>query len=348
MLMKAVRKLEHGNGFLGCVEVEEPKVSSNTVKIKVEYCGICGSDVHIVEGLEPIDNPLPLPVTLGHEFSGTIVEIGENVKNFKVGDRVTSNVCTNFCGKCINCLTESVYNCSQSKNMGYETDGAMAEYVCMEEFNVFKLPDNISFEEGAQVEPVCVAAHAVLECVDIKPTDIVVIMGAGPIGLLVLQFVKACGAKAILVGKSTSANKLALGKELGADYIFENDKCDVIKEVMIITGRKGADFVFECSGADICITQAIMMTRKKGTIVELAITSATGSTIHSYLYAVMNEMKIQFAFGHTYATWPKAIELMSTGKIRTKELVSHKFSFEDYDKAFHCKDQNKIKILLHP
>lgn len=346
--MKAIRKLDHGTGNLGYVETKEPKAYKNMVKIKIEYCGICGSDLHIVGGFEPPGAPLELPVTLGHEFSGTIVEVGDDVKNLKVGDRVTSAITTGYCGKCKNCLTGAISSCSESRNMGYETDGAMAEFVTVEEANVFKLPDNISFEEGAQVEPVAVAVHAVIECVDIKPTDTVVIMGAGPIGLLVLQFVKACGAKAILVGRSTSATKLELGKKLGADYTFQNDKCEIIKEVGVLTYGKGADYVFECSGADICITQAIMMTRKRGTIVELAITNPAGSTIKSYLYAVMNEMRIQFCYGHTLLTWPKAIDLMSSGVIKTKELVTHKFSFEDFDKAFSCKDKGKIKVLLHP
>jgi L-iditol 2-dehydrogenase len=346
--MKAVRKLERGAGHLECVEMDEPILTSGKVKIKVAYCGLCGSDSHIIGGYEPPGAQIPIPITLGHEYSGTVSAVGDGVKKFAVGDRVTGIVTTGFCGKCQSCLSGDIARCQESKNIGYETDGAMAEFICMEEGTTFKLPDNVSFEEGAQVEPAAVAAHAVLELVDLKPSDTVVIMGAGPIGLLVLQFVKACGAKTILVDVSSGKERLDLGKKLGADVIFENDKCELIKEVRTMTSGKGVDHVFECSGADICITQAIMMTRQAGTIVELAITNPAGSTIKSFLYAVMNNMRIQFAYGHNLGSWQKALQLMADGKINTKDLVTHTFGFEECNEAVACNDSNKVKVLLHP
>ena len=346
--MKAVQKLEHGVGYLGYVEVEEPKIAPGSVKIKVEYCGICGSDLHIVGGFETPTSPLPIPFTMGHEYSGTIAEIGDGVTQFKVGDRVTGIVTKGFCGKCRSCLMGDIGRCQDAINIGYECDGAMAEYICMPEGATFKLPDNVSLEEGALVEPAAVVAHAVLENVDIKPTDTVVVMGAGPIGLLVLQFAKACGAKTILADISSANARLELGKKLGADYTFENDKCNVIQEVRALTFGKGADFVFECTGVDIVITQSIMMTKRAGTIVELALTSAEGSNIKAYIVAVMQNMRIQFSYGHNLGTWKKTLQMMADGRINTKDLVTHKFKFEDFNEAFECNDANKIKVLLHP
>lgn len=345
--MYAVRKLEHGPGHVGCVEVPEPQVEPGKVKIKIAYCGVCGSDTHLVGGYEPPTAPLPIPFTLGHEFSGTVSEVGEGVTSLKVGDRVTANVTTGFCGKCQNCLTGAISACSESKNLGYETDGAMAEYICMEEGCVFKLPDSISLEEAALTEPCCVAAHAVLELTDLKPSDTVVVMGSGPIGLLVLQFVKACGARTVLT-VSKASSRMELGKKLGAEYAFAGDQCNVVQEVRKITGGKGADYVFECSGTDASIAQAIMMTRKRGTIVELAITNPNGSTIKPFLLAVMQEMRIQCSYGHSLATWPKVLRMMEDGKIDTKSIITHQFSFQQCDQAFACRDSNKLKILLHP
>jgi L-iditol 2-dehydrogenase len=261
---------------------------------------------------------------------------------------VTSNVSTGFCGKCYTCLSGNYYACPSNKNMGYETDGFMAEYAVIEAGIVFKLPDNISFEEGAQIEPACVAAYAVLEKVDLRPDDTVVIMGAGAIGLLTLQFVKLCGAKAIIVDLSTATSRLKLAKKYGADHILENDKVEAISEVRKLTDGKGADYVFECTAAEPCINQATLMVRRLGTIVMLGITSPDGTNFKYFLNTIMQGDNIVCSFGHRIATWPRVIKLISEGKISVKELITHKFKFEQYEEAFNLKDPNRLKILLEP
>lgn len=348
IIMKAVRKVEHGPGHIKCVEIDEPKIKPGFVKIKIAYCGICGTDAHIIGGYEPPYAPLPVPFTMGHEFSGTVVEVGEGVTRIAVGDRVTSNVPTGFCGKCLDCLSGNMDLCQHGKNIGYETDGAMTEYFLMEEAQIFKLPDNVSLEEGALVEPACVAAQAVLEFADVKPTDTCVIMGAGPIGLIAMQFVKACGATAISIDLSAAANRLRLAKDLGADYVFENDKCDVVKEILTLTNGRGVDYVFELTGADACISQAILVTRRRGTIVEIGVPNPAGANIQAFMLAVMQSLRIQCSFGYTPATWAKVLKMMGEKRIRTAEMVSHKFSYDECDQAITCNDPGKMKILLHP
>jgi len=346
--MRAVRKTDHGAGHVECVEIDEPKIRKGCVKIKVEYCGICGSDSHIFGDFETPTAPLPIPFTFGHELSGTIVEIGEGVEKFNVGDRVTSNVITGYCGRCEACVSGHPGLCKHSHNAGYECDGAMAEYFVIEEGMVFALPDNISFEEGAQVEPACVAAHAVLELCNIKPSEVCVIMGCGPIGLLVLQFAKACGAECVCVDVSKFQNRLDLAKKYGADYVFANDQAHVVEEVRRLTKGQGVSYVFECTGDDMCFDQAVMMSKVHGKIVEIAITNDAGSTHRAFLLAVMMGLDIQCSFGHSYDTWPKVLQMMAEGKINTKDLVSHKFVFEDINKAIELDDPAKLKILMHP
>ena len=346
--MKAIKKMDHGHGHLALVETDEPAVRPGTLKIKVEACGICGSDLHIVEGFEPPGISYPFPVTLGHEYSGTVVEVGEGVTNFSVGDRVTSNVSTGFCGKCYMCLSGNYYACPTNRNMGYECDGFMQEYVVVDAGIAFKLPESISFEEGAQVEPICVAAFAVFEKASLKPNDVCVIMGAGTIGLLALQLVKLCGAKAIVVDLSSAANRLELAKEFGADLVLENDKTEAIAEVKKFTRGLGADYVFECTAAEVCINQSLLMLRRLGTLIELGITDPAGTTLKYFLFDILAGHNIVCSFGHRLHTWPRAIGLLAEGKVRVREMITHRFPFESYDEAFNLKDPNKLKVLLIP
>jgi L-iditol 2-dehydrogenase len=347
-VMLAIRKMEAGPGHLAYVDVTEPAVKPHTVKIKIVYCGICGSDYHIIDGYETPGVPTPFPLTVGHEYSGTIAEVGEGVAGFNVGDRVTALVTMNYCGHCSSCLKGEFFSCTNAKNMGYECDGALTDYIVVPAAGVFKLPDSVSFEEGAQVEPACVAANAVLEKVQIKPGDTVVIMGSGPIGLLILQFVKLCGGKAIVIDLSRETKKLELAQKFGADYILENDKCDAITEVRKLTLGKGADFLFECSAVESCINQASLMVRARGKFVELGITPPTGTMFNFFLLLVMQGIDVLCSFGHMPPMWERVIKLMAEKKINTKDLVTHKFSYQQFEEAFSCRGPEKVKALLHP
>jgi threonine dehydrogenase-like Zn-dependent dehydrogenase len=178
-------------------------------------------------------------LTLGHEYSGITAEVGEGVTNLTAGDKVTALVTVNYCGHCLPCLKGEFYSCTGAKNMEYECDGAMTEYIAVPAAGIFKLPDSVSLEEGAMVEQAGVAAgNAVFERAHIKPNGTVAIMGAGQIGLLILlQFVKLCGAKAIVI--SRGKKKLELAKKFGADYILANDQCDAITEARKLTLGRG-------------------------------------------------------------------------------------------------------------
>lgn len=344
--MLAIRKMEAGPGHLAYVDVPEPVVKPYTVKIKIAYCGICGSDYHIVDGYETPGVPTPFPLTLGHEYSGTIAEVGEGVTGFNVGDRVTALVTINYCGHCSSCLKGEFFKCAGAKNMGYECDGAMTDYIVVPAAGVFKLPDSVSLEAGALVEPTCVAGNAVLEKVHIKPNETVAIMGAGQIGLLILQFVKLCGGKAIVI--SRGKKKLDLAKKFGADYILANDQCDAITEVRKITLGKGVDYLFETTASEACINQASLMVAARGKFVELGITPPTGTTFTFFLLLVMQGIDVLCSFGHMPPMWEKVIGLMAEKKIVVEDFITHRFSYSQFEEAFASRSSDKIKVLLHP
>jgi L-iditol 2-dehydrogenase len=341
--------MEHGLGHVACVDIPEPVAGPGKLKIKVAFCGICGTDDHIVRhGLET-PSGLDLPVTLGHEYGGTVVEVGEGVSNFKVGDRVTTGGLTGWCGQCYACKSLlGIGACKSARSIGYEVDGAMAEYIVHEEGYAFKIPDNMSFEEAAIIEPSAVACHAVLEVADVKPSDSVVIFGAGPIGLLVLQYVKLCGARAYLVDVAAAAGRLQKANAFGADAVFENDKVNAIGEIMKLNGGP-ADCCFDCTSQSSCIDQAFLLTRFAGNVYLVGTPDMKeGYTFKLAIAAFMKEIAIKNAFAHRQPTWPKAIRLMAEGKINAKDMITHRFSFDECEKAFYCGDPDKIKVLLHP
>jgi L-iditol 2-dehydrogenase len=340
--------MDAGPGRIACVDVLEPQIKPYTVKIKIACCGICGSDYHIIDGYETPGAPRRYPLTLGHEYSGTIAEVGEGVTGFNVGDKVTALVTVNYCGHCLPCLKGEFFRCATAKNMGYECDGAMTEYIVVPSAGVFKLPDSVSLEDGALVEPACVAGNAVLEKVHIKPNDTVAIMGVGQIGLLILQFVKLCGGKAIAIDLSREAKKLDLAKKFGADYIFANDQCDAIKEVRKITLGRGVDFLFETTAVEACINQASLMVHGRGKFIELGITPPEGTMFKFFLLLVMQGIDVLCSFGHMPPMWEKVIGLMAEKKIVTQDFITHRFSYSQFEEAFACRDSDKIKVLLHP
>jgi L-iditol 2-dehydrogenase len=165
---------------------------------------------------------------------------------------------------------------------------------------------------------------------------------------LTLQFVKLCGARAIAVDLSSARAKLELAGKYGADLIVENDKADAMAEVRKYTGGVGADYVFECTALESCINQGLLMLRRLGTFVELGITSPEGTTLKYFLLSILQGHTIVCAFGHRLHTWPRVIRLMAEGKITVKELITHRFTFDEYKEAFSCKDPDRLKILLTP
>lgn len=265
--MKAVMKLEPGYDKMSLENIPEPNVFDDKVKIKVAYTGICGSDIHTFKG--DYSNP-KTPVVLGHEFSGVVVEVGPDVKNVKVGDRVTSETTYTTCGACEYCLEGNYNLCPDRKGLGTQENGSFAEYVISREESVHVLPEEVSLLAASLTEPLACCVHAVLEKTTVSAKDRVLIFGPGPIGLLLLQVVKAQGAFVIMSGITKDAKRLELAKSLGADVIVDTLQEDLKEIVLANTNGYGVDKIFECSGAVPALNSGLPLMKKKEHLYKLA------------------------------------------------------------------------------
>ena len=340
--MKAVVKTSAGVGNVEVRDVPEPKPKPDEIKVEVKAAAICGTDIHIYYD-EYTNSP---PVVLGHEMSGVIVEVGDNVTMFKAGDRVTSETFRYTCGRCRFCQTGLIGLCPQRLSMGVHVDGAFAKYVLQREESLHGLPDNVDFEAGALCEPMAAAVRAVYERAKILPGDVVIVSGPGPIGLLCLQAVKTLGATVVLCGVAADENRLALGKDLGADFVInvETDSLDFVRD---ITDGLGADAAIECAGASASLDQCIRTVRKGAQLVQVGL---FGRDVETNMdKAVIKKLTILPSFTYRHRTWERAIKLLGEGKLKTAPLVSGRFPLTDWERAFETvKGRQGHKYLLLP
>lgn len=341
--MKAVMKREIGYDNMSLEEITEPTVYDDKVKIKVAFTGICGSDIHTFKG--DYSNPT-LPVVLGHEFSGVVVEVGPNVKNIKVGDRVTSQTTFTTCGTCEYCR-EGDYNlCPDRKGLGTQVNGSFAEYVISREESVHVLPEEVSLTAAAFTEPLACCVHAALEKTSVKEQDKVLIFGPGPIGLLQLQVVKAQGAFVIMAGITKDQKRLELAKELGADVIVDTLQEDLKEIVLAHTDGYGVDKIFECSGAVPAVNSGLPLMKKKGTFVQVGL---FGSKCNSIDQESIIQREISYIGSRSQkpSSWVIALDLLKNNKIDTEKMITKKVPLEEWRSGFEAvMAGNEIKVIV--
>ncbi len=322
-------------------EVPIPEVGEGQVKIKMMKIGVCGSDIHVYHGTHPFTS---YPVTQGHEVSGEVEEIGTGVTKVKVGDKVTVEPQV-VCGKCYNC-THGKYNlCEELKVMGFQTVGLASEYVVLDEKYVTLLPSEMSFNDGAMIEPLAVGVHAVHRVGDVSGLNIAVI-GAGPIGNLVAQSAKALGAARVLI-TDVSDFRLSKALECGIDAAANSLK-ENLGDAMIRTfGPDKADVIFDCAGNDITMGQAIKYARKGSQIILVAVYAGMANVD----LAVLNdhELDLNTTMMYRHEDYVDAIRLVNEGKIHLAPLVSNIVPFKDYLKAYELIDadrEHSLKVLI--
>jgi L-iditol 2-dehydrogenase len=322
-------------------EVEEQQLHANEVVIKVKAAGICGSDIHTYKGLHPFRKP---PVIIGHEVAGEIVKVGEAVKKFKVGDRVTVEPQTG-CGSCEYCLTGKINYCEHRGAPGVRGwYGTMAEYFVAPENCVFKLPDNIDMFQGVLIEPLAVGVHAVRKA-DVQLGEKVAILGAGPIGLLTLACVKAAGATTILV-TDVMDYCLESARKLGATHTLNiTDRPNWVDE---IKGQIGSfDKVLVAVGVPGIINQALGLLRKGGRVVTIAMFHDDQSFDIANLQG--SEKEIVGCMTYTREDTLAAIELIANGYVDTNVIITHKLPYTQAAEGFRMvdkKEDSSIKVLI--
>lgn len=327
-------------------ELPTPKAGYKQVVIKVMAAGICGTDIRFYKTDEG-KTKLKTPVVIGHEGSGIISEVGEGVKDLKIGDRVVSETTFTHCGKCEYCI-EGYYNlCIDRTSLGSKVNGFFAEYVVCNADRIHKLPDNVSFEEGAMVEPISCCIHGVFERSNIKPGDVCVVSGPGPIGIITAQLVKIAGAKVILIGTRHSAKRLELARDLGIDDTLVTGEDDIKKYIYNLTNGLGADIVFECSGSGIALNNAFSIVKKLGQIV--LVSAPSKATINLWDDVLLKELDLISFISSKPTSWNTTIKLLHEKKINVESLISHKFPMDRWKEAFDLSMSKEAnKIMLYP
>lgn len=330
-----------GIGKMGYTQRPIPNPKDDEVLVKLEYVGICGSDMHYYETGAIGDYVVEPPFVLGHEPGGTVVEVGRNVKHLKVGDRVALEP-GKTCGHCEFCR-EGKYNlCPEVVFFATPpVDGVFQEYVAHEADLCFKLPDNVSTLEGALIEPLAVGFHAANQG-GAHAGQTAVVMGAGCIGLVSMMALKAEGVSRVYV-VDVMQKRLDKALELGADGVINGKDGDAVDAVRKLTGGRGCDLVIETAGTEITTRQAIHMTKKGATIVLVGY-SKTGEMTLPMSLALDKELtfKTVFRYRHIY---PMAIDAVAAGRVNLKGIVTDIFDFDDIQNAMDKSVADKANIV---
>lgn len=330
-----------GIGKMGFEERDIPKAKDDEVLVKLEYVGICGSDLHYYETGAIGDYVVEPPFVLGHEPGGTVVEVGKNVKHLKVGDRVALEP-GKTCGHCEFCKTGRYNLCPDVVFFATPpVDGVFQEYVAHEADLCFKLPDNVSTLEGALIEPLAVGFHAAIQG-DAHLGQRAVVMGAGCIGLVSMMALKARGVSEVYV-VDIMEKRLEKALELGATGVINGAKEDVLERVKELTDGAGMDLVIETAGTEITTRQAIHMAKKGSNIVLVGYSKSGEMTLPMSL--VLDKeltFKTVFRYRHIY---PMAIDAVAAGKVNLKGIVTDVFELDEAQKAMDYSVNNKADIV---
>ena len=343
--MKALVKTAKGKGLVEIRDVDPPRPGPDDVLVRIRAVSVCGSDVHIYHD----QHPYWPPVIMGHEFAGEIVELGENVTGWQVGDPVVSETRTGSCGVCRYCQSGVPQVCPDKRPFGIGIDGACAELLSVPARLLHRIPDGVSLHEASMCEPTAVCYHALIERVGVNAGDTAVVCGPGPIGLISLLLLKIAGARVVVTGTARSAAlKLVKADEIGADRTLVVGQDDVEQAVLDMTGGYGADLVAECSGSGPAIDLAPRIARRQGTMCALGI-HGQPTVAFPWDVAVFKALRVTFAFSSSWSSWESVLRLMGTGQLRLEPLITHTFPLDQWQQAYETIEAGKaIKVILEP
>lgn len=340
MLLTEYQKLE-------IVDLPKPEISANDLLVQVKACGICGSDIHGWDGSTGRRKP---PLVMGHEAAGIVAAVGANVHGFAEGDRVTFDS-TVSCGECFYCRKGSINLCENRQVLGVSCDefrrnGAFAEYVVVPSRIAYQLPDNLPFEHAALIEAVSIAVHAANRT-PVTLGDTAVVVGSGMIGLLVVQTIRLSGCSRV-IAVDLEDNKLELAKKFGADIGLNPKKCDVIQEVMKLTGGRGADAAIEVVGASATVNTAIDVTRRGGSI---CLVGNLSPKVEMPLQKLVTRELSVYGSCASNGEIPQCIDLLSRGAIQVQPLITALAKLDDgptWFKRLYEGEPGAMKVVLQP
>ena len=326
-----------GPGDVRMKEVPKPEISDDEVLIRTEFAAVCGTDAHMLTG----GFPAKKGIVMGHEASGVAEAVGSRVTHIEPGQQVVGSPIV-VCGSCLACRSGRYNVCQHRKHLGIEADGVFAEYFKLPGYSVFPAPPGLSPEEGALVEPAAVGYHAVCRAAP-TPSDTVVVMGSGPIGLFILESVAAFGCQKIIVSGHRQ-RRLDLAKELGAHRVVRPPEEDLEAVVMEETGGSGADIVIEAVGRPDTIAQSVRLARSAGKIMMVGI---PGEPVpFDFIHLVRREVDLLTSDASLYA-YERIHELVAKKILDARPLITHTFPFDRAIEAIEVsKAQDAVKVLI--
>lgn len=341
--MLAIVKEKPGRGW-ELREVPKPAVSAGEVLLQVRAIGICGSDLAIYDGRE---KDLRLPVIPGHEFAGEVVELGLGVQGLEVGSRVAVNLVRN-CGRCYQCRKGAGNLCLEPNLIGFHSNGGFAQFAVVPARNCHPLPEGMSWESAASIDPVTSALAAVRKA-GIGPVERVAVLGPGPIGLYACQLSRLQGAREVFV-VGTREHLLAKARELGAHRTFRVDRDNLaacLPEVLEASEGRGAEVVVEATGSPAALDLALSLAAKGGRVALVSIyherTDVEPNTI------VFKELKVLGSFDYTWLDFEEALHLIADGRVRTDPLITHRLPLERIDEGIALmQSRQALKVMLRP
>jgi len=340
LAMKAA--ILYGQRDLRVEEVPTPEVGPEDILVRVKACGVCGSELHSYRRGTTLG-----PRRLGHEFSGEVVEVGGNVRKLRIGDRASALLRARSCGRCYWCLKGQSNLCPKTTEGLYRLDGlpgAFAEYIRIPVADqiAFRLPDEISYEEAVIIEPLTVAYHGVMRA-DPRLEDIVLVLGAGTIGLCAAQVCSQIGSKTVVMEISERRLRMAAQLDLTA---LDARKVDIDRTVRDLTENRGTDITVECAGVPATLQQALKLTRSGGKIVQLALFEEEVG--YSPNPVVNRELTILGATVYTTEV-EKTLELLRKGTVKARELITHEYPLERIKDAFETSiSGDAVKVIVKP
>ncbi|WP_027151477.1 zinc-dependent alcohol dehydrogenase family protein [Mesorhizobium sp. WSM2561] len=339
--MRAVR-LE-GVGSIVLRDVNKPVAGPDDLLVRIEACGVCGTDRHLFHG----EFPCTPPVTLGHEFSGIVEAIGTAVSGFSVGDRVTGDP-NIACGRCPHCHAGRTNLCHNLVAIGIRRDGGFAEYVVLPHKQAFLLPNDLKPTHGAFCEPLGCCLHG-LDLAQVRPGSSVAVLGGGVIGLLTVQLARLAGATTIILSTRQTSRR-ALAKELGATVTVDPIACDIIDTVVGPSGLMpgGVDVVFECAGVRETVEQSMRLARAGGTVVVVGVMPQGMKAEFEPFDLLFRELRVLGSFLNPF-THRRAADLIASGAIEIDKLISRQVTLEEAAAVIaNPPAPGEVKVLVLP
>ena len=343
--MRALVKYASGKGNVGIREVPVPEPEAGEILIKVKYCGICGTDLHIYADEFP-NSP---PVVMGHEYCGTVARAGETVQDsWSVGDRVVGELHTGACGHCPLCLAGKPHICDSKLALGSKHDGAFAEYLAIPAWMAHRIPDGIPWEVAGVTEPFAITAHCLVERGELRDGQSVLISGSATMGLLSTIWASRLGAAPIIVSGTNldKAVRFPLAVEMGAARVVNVEEENLGDVVMAVTHGQGVDVWIECSGAAAAITAGLDLVKKAGKVILIGLVGQERIPIpwNTLLY---KELDLAGCFSSPPSSWHEALaaEREESGKLR--KLVTRIIPLDAWREGFEMmRDGTAVKILV--